>query len=151
MKHDSSLQRTCFPCSRVQWKWVLHYSQYLTLRMVILGLCAVAQPWKCISWSSRRTVIVLKLLPEAVWNSVVSVATEARRFLLAMCFSSQRSRSVSLCGLPLHGWAGATWQRCQVENTELFSNAILLPMFFNEDCMAVCSILHTCHDRVWLT
>jgi hypothetical protein len=65
-------------------------SRCLALHMVILGLCAAAQPWKPISRRSRRTVIVLMLLPEAVGNSVVSVATEGRRFLRAMLLSTQR-------------------------------------------------------------
>jgi hypothetical protein len=55
--------------------------------------CSAMKP---ISWSSRRTVIVLTLLPEAVWNSVVSVATEDKLFLRAARFSTQLSRSVSL-------------------------------------------------------
>uniref|UniRef100_A0A4W5L730 Transmembrane protein 59 n=1 Tax=Hucho hucho TaxID=62062 RepID=A0A4W5L730_9TELE len=55
-------QKTC--------KSSLSYSvtSRLALRMVILGF-------------SRRKVIVLTLFPEAVWNSVVSVATENRQFL----------------------------------------------------------------------
>jgi hypothetical protein len=78
VKRDSSLQRKCFHCSRVQWRWALyHSSRRFTLHMLILGLCAAARPWKPISRSSRWTVIVLTLLPEAVWNSVVSVATSA--------------------------------------------------------------------------
>jgi hypothetical protein len=84
VKHDSSLQRKCFHCSRVQWRLALrHSSQRLALSMVILALCTAAQQWKPISWSSRRTVLVLMLLPVVVWNSVVSVATEDRRFLRA--------------------------------------------------------------------
>ena len=78
-----------------------HSSRRLPLRMVILGWCAAARPRKPISWRSRRTVIVLTLLPEAVWNSVVSVATEDRQFI----YELMRSRSVSLCGIPLCGWA----------------------------------------------
>ena len=106
VKRDASLQRTRFPCSRVHsWRALNHSSRRLALRMVILGLCAAARPWKPISWSSRLTVIVLTWLPEAVWNTVVSVATEDRQFLHATCFSTQRSRSVNLCGLPLRGWA----------------------------------------------
>ena len=106
VKCDSSLQRMCFQCSRVQWWWALHpSSQRLALHMVILGLCEAAGPCKPISLSSRRTVIVLSLLPEAVWNSVVSVATENRRFLCTTRFGTQWSCSVSLCGLQLHGWA----------------------------------------------
>ena len=78
---DSSLQRMRFRCSRVQWRRALHHSHLrLVLRIVILCLCAVARPWKPISWSFQRTVLVLTLLPEAVWNSVVSVATEDRWF-----------------------------------------------------------------------
>ena len=45
------------------------------------------------------------LLQKAVWNSVVSVANKDRWFLCATRFSTQQSRSVSLCGLPLRGWA----------------------------------------------
>jgi hypothetical protein len=73
--------------------------------MVILFLYAVARPWKPISWSSRWTIIVLMLLPKAIRNSLVCVATESRQFLCAMCVSTGWSRSVSLCGLPLSGWA----------------------------------------------
>ena len=43
--------------------------------------------------------------PEAVWNSVVRVATEDRWFLRSTHFSPCRSCSVSLCGLPLPVWA----------------------------------------------
>ena len=84
VKWDSSLQTTRFHCYRVQWRRTLHHSsRRLALHMMILGLCAAAWPLKPISWSSWRTVIVLTLLPEAVWNSVMSVATEDRRFLRA--------------------------------------------------------------------
>jgi hypothetical protein len=44
--------------------------------MVILGWCVAVRPWKPISWSSRQTVIVLMLLPEAVWNSVLQPRTD---------------------------------------------------------------------------
>ena len=81
--------------------WALHHSsRCLALRMVTWGLCAATRPWKPISWSSRRTVLVLTLLPEAVRNSV-SVATKDRGFLRPMCFSTPPFCSVSLCGLPL--------------------------------------------------
>ena len=84
VKCDSSLQRTRFHCSRVQWWRASHHCwQRLALRMVILGLCAAGHPWKPISRNSWRTVLVLMLLPEAVWNSVVNVATEDRWFLCA--------------------------------------------------------------------
>jgi hypothetical protein len=86
VKRDSSLQRMHFQCSRVQWWRALpHSSQRLALRMVILVLWAAAQPWKPISWSSRRTVLVLTLI--------------------FTHYSTPQFRSVSLCGLPLHGWA----------------------------------------------
>jgi hypothetical protein len=110
-----------FVCRTARWWSVIHHSRkristapesngselYITPAdaWLCLGLCVAARPWKPISWSCRRTVIVLKLLPEAVWNSVVSVATENRRFLHITCFSTWGSRSVSLCGLPLRGWA----------------------------------------------
>jgi hypothetical protein len=91
--------------------------------------------------------------------------TTNRPFLHATRSSTQRSRSVSLCGLPLHGWTVVTarcfhftttltvdqgsssraeiWRTDLLEMwhsmtvTELFSKAILLPMFVCGDCMAV--------------
>ena len=63
VKRDSSLQRTRFHCSRVQWRQSLYHSnRRLALLMVILGLCAAARPWKTISWSSWRAVLVLTLV-----------------------------------------------------------------------------------------
>jgi hypothetical protein len=153
----------------------------LALCMEILGLCAAALSWKSISWSSRRTVIVLTLLPEAVWNSVVSVATEDRRFLHATSFSTRRSHSVSLCCLPPHVWAvvahrhfyftitahtvvrGSSsraeflqtdllerWHPMTVPSWKLQSSSILLLIFVYGDCMAVCLIVYTCQQWVWL-
>ena len=87
------------------------YSGYIIMKRMtfkIMHFCIlhVRDPWwKPISWSSRRTVIVLTLLPDAVWNSTVSVATENGQFLHATWFSTRRYRSVSLCGLPLCGGA----------------------------------------------
>jgi hypothetical protein len=97
------------------------------------------------------------LLPEAVWNSGVSVATEDRPFLLAALFSTRQSHSVSLCGLSLCGravvaprrfhftitaltvdqgsssradiWRADSYDGATLKVTELFSKAILLPMF----------------------
>ena len=43
--------------------------------------------------------------PSSLLTLVVRVAKEDRRFLHSMLFSIRRSRYVSLCGLPLHGWA----------------------------------------------
>ena len=77
-------QRTRFHCCWVQCRRALHHSNWrLALQMVVLGLCAAARPWKPISWSSRRTVLVLILLPEAVWNTLVSVRTKDEQCLLA--------------------------------------------------------------------
>ena len=102
VKRDLSLQWTRFHCSRVQWWRALHHSsRCLALRMVLLGLCTAARPSTPISWRSRRTVLVLTLLSEAVWNSVVSVATEDRWFLHITRFSTQ----VLWACLPLCGWA----------------------------------------------
>jgi archaellum biogenesis ATPase FlaH len=75
----------------------------LALRMVILGLFAAVRPWKPISLSSQRKVIVLTLLQEAVWTSVVSVATEGILSLRTRRFCTQWYHSVSLCGLSLRG------------------------------------------------
>jgi hypothetical protein len=71
----------------------------LALHMVMLGLCVAARAWK-----PRQTFLVLTSLPEAVWNSVGSVATEDSRFLRPTHFSTRQFRSVSLCGLPLCSW-----------------------------------------------
>jgi hypothetical protein len=62
-----------------QWRRASHHSsRRFTLHMVVLSLCAAARPWKPISLSFGLIVIVLKLFPEAVWNSRVRVATEDR-------------------------------------------------------------------------
>uniref|UniRef100_A0A674ET40 Macrophage stimulating 1 n=1 Tax=Salmo trutta TaxID=8032 RepID=A0A674ET40_SALTR len=64
VKCDSSLQRTCFHCSRVQWQRALHHSsQHLILRMVILGFCAAARPLNDFQRSEGR-----ELVPTS-WNS----------------------------------------------------------------------------------
>jgi hypothetical protein len=115
---------------------------------------------------------MLTIPPEAVWNSVVSVATKDRWFLR---FSIRRSCSVSLCGLPLRVWAvvaprhfhftittltfdqGSSSKRltdllerwhpiygATLKVTELFIKAIVLPVLVYRDCMAVCSNLYTC-------
>ena len=163
VKSDSSLQRTRFH----------HSSRRLALRMVILGLCAAAQQWKPISWSSRWTGLVPTMLPEAVSNSGVSVATDYRQFFPS--YPLQRSHSVSLCGLPLRGWAVVA-PRCfyftitaltvdraaltrqkfykltnsaTLKVTEHFSNfskATLLPMFVYGECM-LCAQFYT-HVRI---
>ena len=112
VKRYSSLQRTHFHCSRVQWRWALQHSSWLlALRMVILGLCMAAQSWKPISWSSRWTILVLTLLPEAVCSEC------CRQFFFY--FSTRRSRSVSLCGLPLRGWAVVAPRHFHFTITEL--------------------------------
>jgi hypothetical protein len=115
-----------------------------------------------ISWSSWQ----------AVWNSVVSVATEDRLFLRTTRFSTL---SVCLCGLPLRCWAAvapghfhfkitaqqgrnlnwlvgkvASYDGATLKVNELFSKAILLPMFVYGGCMDVCSFLYTCHQWVRL-
>jgi hypothetical protein len=120
VKRDSSLQGMHFHCFRVKWWRVLHHSsQRLALLIVILDLCTAARPWKPNSWSSWQTVIVLTLLPEAVRNSVVSVATKDRWFLHAKRFSTRWSRSVSLWVLPLRGWAVVVSRRFYVIITAL--------------------------------
>ena len=107
-----------FHCSRVQWQRALHHSnRRLALCLVMLGLCAAAQTWKLISWSSRWTVIVPTLLPEAVGN--LSVATEDRWFLCAMRLSTQQSRPVSFCGRPFRGWAVVAPRRIHFTITAL--------------------------------
>jgi hypothetical protein len=101
-----------FHCTKVQRRRVLHHSsRHLALRMVSLGLCVAARPWKPIWWSSRRTVFELMFLPEAVWNLVVSVATEDRQSL--------QSCSVCLCDLPLRGWAIVAHRRFHFTMTAL--------------------------------
>jgi len=49
-------------------------------------------------------VIMLMVLPETVWYSVVSDTADGR-FLRVTCFSTRRPLSVSLRGLPLRGQA----------------------------------------------
>ena len=71
------------------------------------------------SWCSWRTVLVMTLLREGVWKSLVSVATELRWFLRTMCFNTRRSSSVSLCGLSLRGWASAAPRHFHLKITAL--------------------------------
>ena len=102
-----TLQRTRFHCYRNQWRWAIHHSNqrlgivHGDLRLVCGCLAMETNFMKLLI----QTVLLLKLLPEAVWNSVVSAAIEDRQSLRAMSFSTRRSRSLSLCGLPLHSWA----------------------------------------------
>ena len=44
----------------------------------------------------------------------------------------------------------ASYNGATLKVTELFSKAILLPVFVYGDCMAVCLILYACQQRVWL-
>lgn len=75
-------ENPCFPTSNhdtSKFRHALHHSsRCLASCMVMWGLCAAACPWKCVSWSSRCTVCVLMLLPEAlwVWHFAVSDATD---------------------------------------------------------------------------
>jgi len=77
--------------------------------MVILDLCVAARPWKPTSWSSKWKVLVLPLLPESVWNSVMYCNRRQTIFPLYLLQHSSlgisRSHSVSLSGFPLRGWA----------------------------------------------
>jgi hypothetical protein len=121
---------------------------------------------------SRRTIIALTLLPETVWNSVVSVATEDRLFL---CASALSGPVLSLCGLPLCGWAvvaprwflftitalavdrgssrrAEIWQTCWKGgllwhgHIKSWSSSVwpfyLLPMFAFGDCMSLLYFIH---------
>ena len=42
----------------------------------------------------------------------------------------------------------ASYDGATLKVTELFGKAILLPLFVYGDCMAVCSVLYTCQQRV---
>jgi hypothetical protein len=96
--------RMCFHCSRVQWRRALHQSsRRLALLMVILGLTCGCSVIDTHFMKLPTNTYCAELLPEAVWNSMVSVATEERRFLHGTHLSTRQSRSVSLCGLPLRG------------------------------------------------
>ena len=45
---------------------------------------------------------------------------------------------------------GASNDSATLKVTKIFSEAILLPMFIYRDCMAVCTILYTWQQWVWL-
>ena len=47
-------------------------------------------------------------------------------------------------------WKGCIDDGTTLKVTELFSKAILLPMLVYGGCMAVCSILYTCQEWMWL-
>lgn len=104
VKHDSSLQRHTFlllQSPMAEWFKTLQQTfAHCDFRLVCNCLA-----WEPSSWGSWPTVLVLMLLPEAVLNLVVSVATAGRQFLCATCFNTQQSHSVSLCGLMPYGWA----------------------------------------------
>ncbi|CAI9599306.1 unnamed protein product [Staurois parvus] len=52
-KHDSSLQRTLFHCSRVQWQCALHHCiRSFAFHLVMSCLDAAPRPWKLIPRSS---------------------------------------------------------------------------------------------------
>ena len=87
---------------------------------------------KPISWSSRRTVLGQTLLPEAVWNSVVSVATEDRQFLYNTRCSTWRFCSVSLCGLPIRGWAVVAPRHFHFTTTAQLSSSSRAKIWWND-------------------
>ena len=59
-KHNSSLQRTCIHCSRVEWRRAFyHCIQRFALHLLIYSLDAAAWSWKPIPWSSLCTVLEL--------------------------------------------------------------------------------------------
>ena len=60
--------------------------------------------WWSMIHHSRECVSTAPESNEGKLCTVVSVATEDRRFLRATRFNTLQSRSVSLCGLPLRGW-----------------------------------------------
>ena len=176
VKCNSSLQRTCFHCTRVQWRWALHHSsQSLALCIGILGLCVAARAWK---------PIVMKLPMNSFCANFASRGSLGLGSEFQTASGSNRGQTIftrcalqhPLCVLPLHGWAivdprsfhftitaltvnqdsssrAGIWQVASYDSdilkvTELFSKAILLPMFVYGDCMAVYSIIYTCQQRV---
>jgi hypothetical protein len=98
-------------CQTARWWRMIHHSRERVSTAPELGINHgdLRLVCTCLAmenhWSSLWTVLVLTLLPDAVWNSVVSVVTNDRWFLHTKRFSTRRSHSVSLCGLPLRGWA----------------------------------------------
>jgi hypothetical protein len=143
------LRRTCFSTHRSPSVSFRPLQQTLGIEHGDLRLVCSCSAMNSISRSSRRTVLLL----------------------------TRQSSSVSLFGLPLHGWAfvaprcfhltitaltvdpGSSsrtyiWQTDLLESyggamlkvTELFSKAILLPMFVYGDYMTVCLIFYTCPE-----
>ena len=148
VKHDSSLQRTRFHCSNgneSNGSELLHFMKLATNSY-------------CADIASRGN---LELGSEC-HNRRQTILRDTR-------FSTWGCLSVSLCGLPLHGWAivapicfhftktaltvdwgsssrgrnlmnwlvgkVAPYDGAMLKVTELFSKAILLPMFVYGDCM----------------
>ena len=102
VKRNSSLQRTHFHCSRVQWRWALHhFRRRLALHMVILGLCAAA-------WAMETNVMKLQMN-----SSCADVASRGGLELSSECCNrGQMILHASALGgpvlwacVPLHGWA----------------------------------------------
>jgi hypothetical protein len=140
----------------------------LALCMVILGLWAAAWPWKHISLSSRGK----RFCADVVSRGSLDLGSECCNWgqtSLAVLFcehvwptTSRLSRCCSKT-FPLHNnstysWPGqlqqgrklmnwldgkvASYDSAMLKVTEHFSKAILLPMFVNGDCMAVCNFIH---------
>jgi hypothetical protein len=159
---------------RVQWRRDLHHSnRRFALCTVIFDLLAAAQPWKSISVSSRRTVIVLMLLPEVVWNWGQTIFTcyvlqhsAVPFYELVWPTTSRLSRCCSWT-FPLHNNSTSSWpgQLKQGRNlinwlvgkvafydgatlkvTELFSKAILPPCL----SMEIAWLFAQFYTPVWL-
>lgn len=115
---------------------------------------------------------MLKSLPEAVWDSEMSVATEDMWFFLATCFSTQLSSSESLHGLPLCGQPVVTpgfihfiiialivcWSRSRnitnrlVSRGTYFEGATFKPIeFFSMTHTTTIVLLHSSSFKTWFT
>ena len=87
---DSSLHKICLHYLGVQWLCSLHQFN----RCVACWWCSVYMQLsgfrKLNSWSSRRTVLVLVVFPDALWNSVCILPTYDMRYGSTNLLSTQR-------------------------------------------------------------
>ena len=125
------------------------------------------------NWSQRCSMELRSGLSADQWSSSTPILTNHFCMDLALCTGALSCWNKDFSSLELSGLAWtmknsprplflfhqtlkwlvgkvASYNGATLKLTELFNNAILRPMFVCGDCMAVCSILYTCQQRVWL-
>ena len=126
---DSSLQRTRFHCSRFQWRRVLHhYSRRLAFRF--LHATRFSTQFYELVWPTRSCCCFHFTITALTVDRDSSSWAEIWRTDLLERWHP----------MTVPGW----------KSLRSSGRAILLSMFVYGDRMAVCLILYSCQQRVWL-